>query len=94
MDCDLLISTSARDSYGLAPVESAMAGTQKSVLEVGGRLVPARGVRALAHAVLEWVALSDSARVAWRADVERKSKALVSSVDVMDEMACLYGHRL
>lgn len=90
----MLISTSARESYRLAPVESAMVVTQKSVPEVGGRPVPARGVRALAQAVLEWVALSDSARVAWRADVERKSKALVSSVDVMDEMACLYGHRL
>lgn len=103
-DCDLLISTSVREGYGLVPVESAMVGTptiayttfgtSKSLPEVGGRLVPARDLRALAHAVLEWVALSDSAKAAWRADVERKSKALVSSVDVMDEMACLYGHRL
>lgn len=102
-DCDLLISTSAREGYGLAPVESALVGTPtiayttfgtlKSVAEVGGRLVPKRDLTALAHEVLDWVGLSRSAKTKWRTDVEKKSRELVKGANLVDEISSLYGRR-
>ena len=103
VDCDLLISTSVREGYGLVPVESAMVGTPtiayetfgtlKSVPEVGGRLVPARDIKALARAVFEWAGSSYSAKELLRDDVRKRAQELVSGADLIGEMTALYRSR-
>ena len=63
-DCDLLISTSIREGYGLVPVEAGFYGiptiayknhgTYKSVTEIGGTLVESFDLTALAEQVIKW----------------------------------------
>ena len=103
VDCDLLVSTSVREGYGLVPVESAMVGTPtvayetfgtlKSVPEVGGRLVPARDIEAMARAVFEWAESSYSAKESLREDVRKRAQELVSGAHLMEEMTALYRSR-
>ena len=68
-------------------------GTLKSVPEVGGRLVPARDIAALARAVFEWAGSSYFAKELLRDDVRKRAQELVSGADLMGEMTALYRSR-
>lgn len=98
--CDLLISTSVREGYGLGPLEAALVGTptiaianhgtRESVPLVGGSLVePGQLDRlvALAQGIAE---LSEAEISRLRHEVQEKARALLCQSDPAEEILDLY----
>jgi glycosyltransferase involved in cell wall biosynthesis len=95
-DCDLLISTSIREGYGLVPVEAGFYGiptiayknhgTFKSVTEIGGLLVESFNLIALAEQVIRWNALSDEEKIELRKNTSKKVNELIKKSNQSKEL--------
>jgi glycosyltransferase involved in cell wall biosynthesis len=95
-DCDLLISTSIREGYGLVPVEAGFYGiptiayknhgTLKSVTEIGGTLVESFDITALVDQVIRWKALSNEEKMAIRESTSRRVNELLKNSDQSKEL--------
>ena len=88
-DCDLLISTSIREGYGLVPAEAGFYGiptiayknhgTVKSVTEIGGTLVEKFDLTSLAEQVLRWIALSTEEKIVLRESTSKRVNDLLKN---------------
>jgi hypothetical protein len=95
-DCDLLISTSIREGYGLVPVEAGFYGiptiayknhgTHKSVTEIGGTLVESFDLTALEEQVIRWNALSDEEKIELRKNTSKKVNELIKNSNQSKEL--------
>jgi glycosyltransferase involved in cell wall biosynthesis len=95
-DCDLLISTSTREGYGLVPVEAGFYGiptiayknhgTLKSVAEIGGTLVERFDVTALVKQVIRWKALSSEEKIALRKSTRKRVNDLIKNSNQPKEL--------
>jgi glycosyltransferase involved in cell wall biosynthesis len=88
-NCDLLISTSIREGYGLVPVEAGYYGiptiaysnhgTSKSVREIGGVLVGKLDVDGLVNQVLKWNARSTTEKIELRKQTKQRVNDLINN---------------
>jgi glycosyltransferase involved in cell wall biosynthesis len=95
-NCDLLISTSIREGYGLVPVEAGYYGiptiayinhgTSKSVGEIGGVLVEKLDVDGLVNEVLKWNAKSKTEKNELRKETKQKVKDLIKKSNQTQEL--------
>ena len=86
-NCDLLISTSIREGYGLVPVEAGYYGiptiaysnhgTTKSIKDVGGVLVDRLDVDGLVNQVLKWNAKNKTEKIELRKQTKQKVRDLI-----------------
>ena len=86
-NCDLLISTSIREGYGLVPVEAGYYGiptiaysnhgTTKSIKDVGGVLVDKLDVDGLVNQVLKWNAKNKTEKIELRKQTKQKVRDLI-----------------
>lgn len=93
-DCDLLISTSVREGYGLAILEAGLVGTptlayltngtSESIADVGGTLVLPKRVKDMAAVIAQWAALSPEVQGTLREAVREKS-ALTTNLGALYE---------
>jgi glycosyltransferase involved in cell wall biosynthesis len=98
--CDLLISTSVREGYGLAPIEAALVGTptvavanhgtRESVRLVGGRLVARNRPDQLLEVIREFAETPNDSKVANRIRVQKLAYSLVNNSSTRDEMDRFY----
>ena len=94
-DCDLLISTSIREGYGLVPVEAGFYGiptiayknhgTLKSVTEIGGTLVESLDLIALVEQVIRWKKLSNEEKIALRESTSKRVNELIENSNQIDD---------
>lgn len=99
-NCDLLISTSVREGYGMAVLEAGLVGTPtiarrtlgtaKSVLDSHGYLIESGSVRALADRVNAWATLSWQERASLREAVRNKSAESLDKGNLADELHAMY----
>ncbi len=95
-DCDLIISTSIREGYGLVPVEAGFYGiptiayknhgTFKSVTEIGGILVEKFDLAALAEQVIKWNALSVEEKIILRENTSKKVNEMIKKSNQFKEL--------
>jgi glycosyltransferase involved in cell wall biosynthesis len=98
--CDLLISTSVREGYGLSPCEAGSVGTPtiayanhgmvESIAAVGGSLVKARDLWSMAHLVAEWAEMSGSDITEERISIRDKVRLLLENTNQAREVLGLY----
>jgi glycosyltransferase involved in cell wall biosynthesis len=95
-NCDLLISTSVREGYGLVPVEAGYYGihtiaytnhgTSKSVREIGGVLVDKLDMDSLVNEVLKWNAKNKAEKIELRKQTKQKVKDLIKKSNQTQEL--------
>jgi len=98
--CDVLISTSTREGYGLVPLEAALVGTptiavanhgtRESVPAVGGVLVRSGRTAELLEAVLDFETETPELKSLNRCRVHQLAEALVEGSDPEAEMLDFY----
>jgi glycosyltransferase involved in cell wall biosynthesis len=99
-NCDLLISTSVREGYGMAVLEAGLVGTPtiarmtlgtaESVRDSGGYLIESRSVSALVDQVRAWSALSRQEKASLRDKVHKKSLKTLTDGNLADELHAMY----
>ncbi len=97
--CDLLVSTSGREGYGLVPLESAAVGTPaiafinhgmaESVPAVDGQLVPLGDVLGMARYISGQARLPHSEVMARRRQVAVRARTLMRQADPAAELVSL-----
>jgi len=99
-ECDLLISTSVREGYGMVVAEAGLVGTptfayanegtEKAVPEFGGRLVAPGDVEGLTELVKLWALSPVTDRSRMRGEVQDQAQKTLSRADLVAEMVDLY----
>lgn len=99
-ECDLLISTSSREGYGLAILEAGLEGTpaiayltngtRESVSDAGGTLVMRGRIDEMGRLIAQWATQTSSARQSIRRTVEEKSRRAYQKDLLVDEIIGLY----
>jgi glycosyltransferase involved in cell wall biosynthesis len=94
--CDLLISTSIREGYGLAPIEAGYHGiptigyrnhgTIKSITESGGILVDKYDLNSLVGQVIKWSVSPTSEKIALKKYTKDKCDELLKKSNQIDEL--------
>jgi glycosyltransferase involved in cell wall biosynthesis len=100
-ESDLLISTSIREGFGLAPLEAAYVGTptiaystqgtRESVNLVGGVLVPPRDLLEMAKRVVAWANFSEKEKVGLRIRTKSMLDNLCLDSSLNTDLRELYG---
>jgi glycosyltransferase involved in cell wall biosynthesis len=98
--CDLLVSTSVREGYGLAIFEAGLEGTptfgyltngtRESVRDVGGTLVLPRHVEDLAALIAQWAMLTIDEKESIRRVVRDKSEQTLEHASLVEQIVELY----
>ena len=98
--CDLLISTSVREGYGLGPLEAALVGTptiaianhgtRESVPPVGGLLVEPGELDQMVALAQDIAELSAVEFLRLRNQVQKKAQSLLDQSDPADEVLDVY----
>lgn len=98
--CDLLISTSVREGYGLSPCEAGSVGTPtiayanhgmvESIEAVGGSLVQAKDLWSMANRVAEWSAMSGPEIAEERISIRDEVRLLLENTNQGREVLELY----
>jgi glycosyltransferase involved in cell wall biosynthesis len=98
--CDLLVSTSVREGYGLAIFEAGLEGTptfgyltngtRESVRDVGGTLVLPRHVEDMAALIAQWAMLTIDEKESIRRVVRDKSEQTLEHASLVEQIVELY----
>ena len=99
--CDLLLSTSVREGYGLAILEAGLEGTptfgyltngtRESVQDVGGTLVLPRRVEDMATLIAQWAMLTVTEKESIRRAVKDKSELTLKHESLVEQIVELYA---
>lgn len=99
--CDLLLSTSVREGYGLAILEAGLEGTptigyltngtRESARDAGGTLVLPRRVEEMAALVAQWAMLTIAEKESIRWAVRDKSEETLKTGSLVEQTIELYA---